>query len=342
METRKLESTTGFVLYDLPGADTYVGPARLGAKLQPDNAVMLIRALTYTFAVLEQKKSGATIGLKIDPDQTEIEVMSAAKELSEELQSKKITFNPGLRLQREQILPLLEHDTRNKIGLDDRNGISFEDELTGLGACAAVQAVTGEIEGQSFAIEGFNSAGLGIAREVVSRGGIIKRISTAKGCVTGSFEPDTLADAWMSHGPGCTEQLGNIGKPWDIWKADVDGIFVGSKPGAMAAQGANSLESKVVVGTSPAAISSKALAILRQNDAPAVADFIVNIGPVLSWFSQADTTHDQLRSLTETTISALMADTINHDDGPFLGACYKAESFLKTWQDPMPFGRPLG
>ncbi|HAN07218.1 MAG TPA: hypothetical protein DCP89_01840, partial [Acidimicrobiaceae bacterium] len=172
--------------------------------------------------------------------------------------------------------------------------------------------------------------------------GIIKRISTAKGYVTGSFEPDTLADAWMSHGPGCTEQLGNIGKPWDIWKADVDGIFVGSKPGAMAAQGANSLESKVVVGTSPAAISSKALAILRQNDAPAVADFIVNIGPVLSWFSQADTTHDQLRSLTETTISALMADTINHDDGPFLGACYKAESFLKTWQDPMPFGRPLG
>lgn len=342
METRKLESTTGFVLYDLPDADSYVGPARLGAKLVPDNAAMLIRALTYTFAVLEQKRSGATIGLKVDPDQTEVAVISAAKELSEELQSKKITFNPGLRLQREQILPLLEHDTRNKIGLDDRNGISFEDELTGLGACAAAEAVTGGIEGQSFAIEGFNSTGLGIAREVVSRGGIIKRISTAKGCVTGPFEPDTLADAWMSHGPGCTEQLGDIGKPWDIWKADVDGIFVGSKPGAMAAQGANNLESKIVVATSPAAISSKALAILRQNGAPAIADFIVNIGPVLSWFSQSDTTHDQLRSLTETTISALMTDTINHGDGPFLGACYKAEAFLKTWQDPMPFGRPLG
>ena len=37
-----------------------------------------------------------------------------------------------------------------------------------------------------------------------------------------------------------------------------------------------------------------------------------------------------------------MADALaGSDDGPFLGACYAAEAFLSTWQDELPFGRPL-
>ena len=39
--------------------------------------------------------------------------------------------------------------------------------------------------------------------------------------------------------------------------------------------------------------------------------------------------------------AALMAGALNSDDGPFLGACYAAEAFLSTWQDELPFGRPL-
>ncbi|HNI34929.1 MAG TPA: hypothetical protein PLV93_05985, partial [Microthrixaceae bacterium] len=30
-----------------------------------------------------------------------------------------------------------------------------------------------------------------------------------------------------------------------------------------------------------------------------------------------------------------------HDEGPYLGACYAAEEFLRTWSDELPFGRPL-
>ncbi|HAX05101.1 MAG TPA: hypothetical protein DCX77_05435, partial [Acidimicrobiaceae bacterium] len=71
MEIKQLESTTGFVIYDLPEAETYVGPSRLGAKLAPGNAEMLVRHQTYIFALAEQRKSGATIGLKVDPDDTD-------------------------------------------------------------------------------------------------------------------------------------------------------------------------------------------------------------------------------------------------------------------------------
>ena len=31
----------------------------------------------------------------------------------------------------------------------------------------------------------------------------------------------------------------------------------------------------------------------------------------------------------------------NGEAQPFLGVCYAAEAFLSTWQDELPFGRPL-
>ena len=53
-------------------------------------------------------------------------------------------------------------------------------------------------------------------------------------------------------------------------------------------------------------------------------------------------THDDLRSATADTVEAVMSETVEHDDGPFMAACYRAESCLQTWQDELPFGRPLG
>ncbi|MDP6282207.1 MAG: hypothetical protein QF696_00005, partial [Acidimicrobiales bacterium] len=101
MEIKQLESVKGFVIYDLPGADTYVGPSRLGAKLAPGNAEMLVRHQTYVFALAEQRKSGATIGLKVDPEDTDAAVNALAGELASEFESQHLLTSPGLRLNRE-------------------------------------------------------------------------------------------------------------------------------------------------------------------------------------------------------------------------------------------------
>ena len=79
-------------------------------------------------------------------------------------------------------------------------------------------------------MEGFDQVGLSIAK---SGGGKFTTISTAKGCVSGNFDSATLADAWMQSGANCVEQLGTVGKPWQVWNSDLDAFFVGSKPGAM-------------------------------------------------------------------------------------------------------------
>jgi len=342
VEIKQLESVKGFVIYDLPGADTYVGPSRLGAKLVPGNAEMLVRHQTYVFALAGQRKSGATIGLKVDPEDTDAAVNALAGELASEFESQHLLTSPGLRLNRESLGPILRHDKRNPVVRDNRDGVTFEDELLALGAvtCAAFFAKpSGKWDA---AIEGFNQTGIGVAREIETQGGTVKRISTNKGCVSGNFDSATLADAWLEAGADCVEQLGSVEKAWTIWKSDVDAIFVGSKPGAMSGDGAKGVGETPIIATSAAAVSSKALAILRKNNTPVAADFLSNIGPALAWWAPEETSQDELRSSTSASVTGLLEETANHTDGSFMAACYKAEAFMESWQEQRPFGRPLG
>jgi hypothetical protein len=41
-------------------------------------------------------------------------------------------------------------------------------------------------------------------------------------------------------------------------------------------------------------------------------------------------------------LAALTAEVLAHAEGPVLGACIRAEAFLGTWVDELPFGRPIG
>ena len=350
METRQLESTPGFVIFDLPGAQHYVGEARLGGRLIPGNATMLVRHLTYVFATLEQQRSGASIGLKSDPSNAAAAVEALAAELADDFASGRLSTSPGLRLSADVLAPVLAHDQRNLIGNDDRDGISFNHELIGVGAAAAAASLVGGLDGKRIAIEGFGPAGLGIAREAAAAGAAVARVSTAKGCTAkqtdgGRLDPSALAEAWLADGEMCVASLAGDGepaKPWTVWKDDVDVLFCGSKPGAMSGDGASMAGSTPVVAFSAAAVSSKALAVLRAAGTPAAADFVAAVGPALGWWADPVLTHDDLRSATAATVESVMSETAGHDDGPFMAACYRAEAFLRTWQDELPFGRPLG
>ena len=342
VEIKQLESTKGFVIYDVPNAETYVGPTRLGAKLAPGNAEMLVRHQTYVFALNEERKSGTTIGLKVDPEDTEGAVAALAEELASQFESQQLLTNPGLRLDNALLAPVLHYDNRNPIAKSDRDGVAFEDELVAIGAVTCASRFQKSDSNWQVAIEGFDQVGLSIAREVENRGGKIHTISTAKGCVSGDFDSATLADAWMESGANCVEQLGTVGKPWQIWNSDLDAIFVGSKPGAMSGEGATSTNDTPIIATSAASISSKALAVLRKNGAPVAPDFLTRVGPTLAWWAPEGTSHDALRDSTTETVNGLLGEIADHEDGTFMAACYKAEAFMESWQEKRPFGRPLG
>ncbi len=350
METRQLKSTPGFVIYDLPGARHYVGEARLGSRLIPGNATMLVRHITYVFATLEQQRSGASIGLKSDLSEAAAAVDALASELADDFSSGRLSTSPGLRLNADLLAPVLAHDQRNLIGNENRGGISLNDELIGVGAVTAAIGLVGDLEAKRIAIEGFGPAGLGIAREAAAAGAAIARVATAKGCADahsdgGQLDPVALEEAWLTDGETCVASLSPNNEPakqWTVYKDDVDVLFCGSRPGALSGEGASMAGTTPVVAFSAAAVSSKALAVLRAAGTPVAADFVAAAGPALGWWADGALTHDDMRAATVDTVGAVMSETVEHDDGPFMAACYRAEAFLRTWQEELPFGRPLG
>src|SRR4029077_1995547 len=67
VETRKLETTDAFVIFDLEGADRAVGVIRLAPKILVDGAASLARSQTYELASFERRFGGASGGINAKP-----------------------------------------------------------------------------------------------------------------------------------------------------------------------------------------------------------------------------------------------------------------------------------
>jgi len=72
-----------------------------------------------------------------------------------------------------------------------------------------------------------------------------------------------------------------------------------------------------------------------------VPDFLSLIGPLLGFRPDAGSSTESLLVDAAERVRTVLTDVIGHDEGAYLGACYRAEAFLRTWQDTLPFGRPL-
>ena len=88
-------------------------------------------------------------------------------------------------------------------------------------------------------------------------------------------------------------------------------------------------------GITPLPVTAKAYAAFRRAGIVYVPDFIALAAPLLTTFDPASSA-DPLERIQQSM----------HDltaDGPdgWLVAIGRAEAFLSTWQDALPFGRPL-
>ena len=111
--------------------------------------------------------------------------------------------------------------------------------------------------------------------------------------------------------------------------------------GAVDHTAAEDLELGALVPTHPIPFTTRALLILQRAGTVVVPDFVSLLGPALAGWAEGDPDVAALEALTAERVAALMAELSGHDDGLFLGACHRAEAFLSTWRDELPFGRPL-
>jgi glutamate dehydrogenase/leucine dehydrogenase len=116
--------------------------------------------------------------------------------------------------------------------------------------------------------------------------------------------------------------------------AEADALLVAGKAGVLEHDLAATVRAKVVVPLSPAPVTARALAILGRAGTVVVPDFLATAAPLLAALAP-DGGDPVLR--VHDAVAALAGE----DSGMWMGAVGKAEDHLRSWQDALPFGRPL-
>jgi glutamate dehydrogenase (NAD(P)+) len=349
VETRKLESTDAFVIFDLEGADRADGPVRLAPKILVDGAATLARSHTYEHACFEQPVGGVSGGINAKPDARDEAVKAFVAEVGDWVASGWVGLDPAKGLTPADFEPLAAIDQRAPL---TRTAAA---ELTAASLTAAADAVGG-LDGRTVAVEGVDALGavaVEAVRRLSERGAAVKVLSSTAGTATldDPVDPAVFADAWSAHGPGFASALvPEPGPAWQAVGADVDILLVGSKAGVLTHDNAGHVQAEVVVPAGRVPVTAKALAQLRRQGAVVLPDFVTLAGPGLVAWPEAGSTGgssagaDSIEAAVarvDEAVRAVLADVLDHADGPLLAACYRAEAFLRTWRETLPFGRPL-
>ena len=204
-------------------------------------------------------------------------------------------------------------------------GISATPEESDAALAAFVQEVAGWDEGYRFeAGKGVGTAALGpLAVEVGEPlpGAVAAAIAACPGAstaVTDGDERSPLAGLLAGHGV----ELLDVEDPLT---AAADLLFVGAGVGAIDHASADGLGAQVVVPTVRLTVTTRALAMCSRRGIVVLPDFVVLAAP---------------RDASDEA-TAVLTEVLDHADGPVLGACERSEAFLGSWQDELPFGRPI-
>ena len=113
-----------------------------------------------------------------------------------------------------------------------------------------------------------------------------------------------------------------------------DALLVAGKAGVLEHDLAATVHAGVVVPLSPVPVTARALAILGRAGVVVVPDFLSTVGPLLA---AVDADGGDPMERVHSAVAALAGEGTNL----WMAAVTKAEEHLRSWQDPLPFGRPL-
>lgn len=338
MAIQQLESTDAFVVFDLPEVEPAVGQVRMARKILRDGAELLARSWTYLFASFEKQVGGASAGINAEGDERSGALAAFVDDVSPLVEAGTLLLQPAKGATADDLAALR--------GLDPRGDLYWDlhDDLRGLGAVVCADEALGGLEGRSVAVEGFDAAGPAIVKAVYDRGGRVTAVGTARGAVArhSGLDGPMLAQAWREHGPVLVEHVDVVNRPAnELWSADVDVLFAGSRAGVIDHELAPALQVRAVVPSGPVPVTARALAMLRRAEVLVLPDFVTTAGPLFAMWPSADANPEGLRGTAAMSLRAALSEVLDHDEGPLVGACHRAEAFLATWRDELPFGRPI-
>jgi hypothetical protein len=333
----RFEQTDAFLVRDLGPEVPATGVVRLAPKILRDGAELLARSLTYAYASIGEQRGGASAAINAAPDGRAEAIAQFVAAVTPLVASGELSIDAAKGVGADELASLTAVDTRGPLHRE------HADELRGLGAAICADAAIG-LDGKRIVIEGFDAAGPELVKAVYDRGGRVVAIATAKGTVVHpkGLDGPMLTGAWREHGPGLVEHVDVLNQPAaTIWEQEAEVLCVGSKAGVVDHDLAASLSVRAVVPVGPVPVTAKALAVLSRAGTVVLPDFITTAGPLFAARPGDDATIDSIRGAASVGLLGALGEVLDHERGPLLGACERAEAFLATWRDELPFGRPL-
>ena len=166
------------------------------------------------------------------------------------------------------------------------------------------------------------------ARGAVAAAGAVRSggLSGARCAVVGG---GTLADAARR----AIEEAGATIDGTDV-DADCDVLFLAGKTGMLEHEAAETVRAGIVVPLTPAPVTARAHAVLSQAGRIHVPDFLSIAAPLLH--AHATDGSDPVERIAD-----VVGELSSAEAGLWMAAVERAETFLRSWRDELPFGRPL-
>lgn len=335
---QKLSDSDAFIVSDLDGAPVQAGIVRLAPKILVDGATTLARTMTYLFASFEHRIGGASAGINAKAEDRAAAIEAFVAEAGPQVASGSLDLRAGKGVGDADLEAL------RALAPVPALDAGAARQLLGPGAVAAAIVARGGLEGTRVAIDGLEPATASLLGELGAAGATVVAVATAAGCVAdpAGIDPARLTAALDEHGAAAVEHLDlTAGAAGAVFAADADVLFTGSKVGAIDHDVAASVTAGLVVPIGPVPVTAKALAALRRSGTVVLPDFVTASGPWFSTFPGASASLDDLRPVVVDAVGAVVGEVLAAEDGPLLGACYRAEAHLRSWRDALPFGRPL-
>lgn len=328
MQLQRLESVDAFVVRDLEGVPA-AGVVRSAPKILTDGATWLARSMTYRFASFERRAGGASAGVNARPDDRAAAIASFASAVEADVAAGELLLEPGKGIDADGAAVLRAGDPRP----DD--WWAAHHDLTAAGVLAGLVAVGGA-DGTRVVLEGVDAMApalhTALVGQLLAGGARIVAVSTASG---GAVAPDGFDVERLETALGADEP--EVGAEVAL-AAEADALLAGSRAGVISHELARELAVRTVVGWGPLPVTAKALAELGRAGCVVQPDFVTTAGP--SIVDPAGPLTDAPAAVAS-AVAAVLAEVADHEHGPLLGACLRAEAFLASWTAERPFGRPI-
>jgi len=334
---------TGFVVTDLVGAERATGVVRSAKKILIDGAKTMARSQSYAWAILGEQISGASAGISVDPANNKAGIQAFVDAVADRVAAGELSLDPAKGVSGLDLDKLSQADTRSSIGCETTPTGTLNQELLAVGAFAAAAASYGSLEGRRVILEGTATHTAAFISAAATHGAVVVGLATSSGAIVhpDGFDLEQLIAQLGDSGGELETNMGSEVSAKALLEAPSDVLFCGSKLGVIDHQTAEALSCKVVVPIAPAPVTAKGLAVATRRAITVLPDFITTAGSLFTDHPSPAASAEQLLGTAADSITNTLNGFLQHPEGPYLAACYAAEEFLLSWQEELPFGRPL-